>query len=88
MVHAGCVFVAFTRLGRMSGFFFFLVRAMECMCAQTGPRFILSSERVLGGMESDPILTPREQSPLQEAQRRVETAMLHHVGQRVQHTTD
>ena len=26
----------------------FLVRAMECMCAQTRPRFTLSSERVLG----------------------------------------
>ena len=29
-------------------FFFFLVRAMECMCVQTGPRLTLSSERVLG----------------------------------------
>ena len=27
----------------------FLVCAMKCMCAQTRPRFILSSERVLGG---------------------------------------
>ena len=26
----------------------FWVRAMECMCAQTSPRFILSFERVLG----------------------------------------
>ena len=46
---------AFTRLGHecqdlWSG-------EMECMCAQTRPRFILLSERVLG--ESEPTLTPR-----------------------------
>ena len=39
---------------------------MKCMCAQTRPRFILSSKRVLGGMEFEPILTPREKSPLLE----------------------
>ena len=39
---------------------------MKCMCAQTRPRFILSSERVLGGMEFEPMLTPREKSPLPE----------------------
>ena len=39
---------------------------MKCMCAQTRPRFILSSEGVLGGMEFDPMLTPREKSPLPE----------------------
>ena len=37
---------------------------MKCMCAQTRPRFILSSEGVLGGMEFEPMLTPREKSPL------------------------
>ena len=42
----------------------FWVRAMKCMYAQTTPRFILSSEGVLGGMEFEPILTPREKSPL------------------------
>ena len=36
------------------------------MCAQTRPRFILSSERVLGGMEFEPMLTAREKSPLPE----------------------
>ena len=36
------------------------------MCAQTRPRFILSSEGVLGGMEFEPMLTPREKSPLPE----------------------
>ena len=39
---------------------------MKCMCAQTRSRFILSSERVLGGMELEPMLTPREKSPLPE----------------------
>ena len=37
---------------------------MKCMCAQTRPWFILSSERVSGGMEFEPTLTPREKSPL------------------------
>ena len=32
-------------------------------------------------------LTPREKSPLPEAQRSVEPATLHHIGQRAQHTT-
>ena len=44
----------------------FWVRAMKCMCAQTRLRFILSSERVLGGMKFEPMLTPREKSPLPE----------------------
>ena len=39
---------------------------MKCMCAQTRPRFILSSERVFGGMEFEPMLTPRGKSPLPE----------------------
>ena len=42
----------------------FWVRAMKCMHAQTRPRFILSSEGVLGGMEFEPMLTPREKSRL------------------------
>ena len=42
----------------------FWVRAMKCMYAQTRPRFILSSKGVLGGMEFEPMLTPREKSPL------------------------
>ena len=37
---------------------------MKCMYAQTRPRFILSSEGVLGGMEFEPMLTPREKSTL------------------------
>ena len=51
---------------------------MKCMCAQTRPRFILSSERVFGGMEFEPMLTPREKSPLPEnfPQRRIEPATL------------
>ena len=34
------------------------------MYAQTRPRFMLSSEGVLGGMEFEPMLTPREKSSL------------------------
>ena len=44
----------------------FRVRTLECMLAQTGPRFILSSESVCGVIESEPTLTPREKSPLPE----------------------
>ena len=36
---------------------------MECTYAQTKPQSILSSERVLGGMESEPMLTPWEKIP-------------------------
>ena len=44
----------------------FWVRAMKCMCAQTRPRFILSSKTVFWGMEFEPMLTPREKSLLPE----------------------
>ena len=44
----------------------FWVHAMKCMSAQTRP------PKEFGGMESEPLLTPREKSPLPEAQRRVE----------------
>ena len=37
---------------------------MKRMYAQTRPRFILLSEGVFGGMEFEPMLTPREKSPL------------------------
>ena len=39
---------------------------MKCKCAQTRPRFTLSSEGVFGGMEFELMLTPREKSPLPE----------------------
>ena len=42
------------------------VRAMKCLCAQTRPRFILSSERVFREVEFEPMLTPRAKSPLPE----------------------
>ena len=50
-VDAGYVFVAGIHPSRtgVSGSF-----AMECMCAQTRPRFILSSERVLGEWNKKP----------------------------------
>ena len=66
----------------------FWVCAMECMCAQTRPRFILSSDRVLGGMESEPMLSWREKSPLpKHSPQRKEPTALHQAGQRAQHTT-
>ena len=46
----------------------FWVCVMECTCVQTRPWFILSSEIVILGMESEPLLTPREKSPPSEAQ--------------------
>ena len=56
---------AFTRLGRERQD---LLSPCDeiCMCAQTRPRFILSSEGVFGRMEFEPMLTPREKSPLPE----------------------
>ena len=61
---------------------------MECMCAQTRPRFILSSERVLGEWSKNPCNFQLQKSPLPEAQRRCEPATLHHTGQQAQHTTN
>ena len=57
---------------------------------QTRPQFILSSERVLGGMESETMLTPREKSPLprKKSPQRIEPAVLRQAGQRAQHTTN
>ena len=68
---------------------------MECTCAKTRPRFILSFERVSGGwggeggIESEPMLTSREKSPLLEEnspQKRIESTRLRQQGQRAQHT--
>ena len=56
---------------------------MKCMCAQTRPQFILSSERVLGGMEFEPMLSPREKSSLPENFPRG-GLNLRHCGQRAQ----
>ena len=56
----------------------FWVRAMKCMCAQTRPQSILSSERVFWGMEFEAMLTPREKIPCtgKFPQRRIEPATL------------
>ena len=40
-----------------------LVHALECMCAQTRPGLKLPSNRVVGGMESEPMLTPKGKIP-------------------------
>ena len=40
---------------------------MECLCAQTRPRFISTLiQKSFGGMESEPMLIPREKTPLLE----------------------
>ena len=39
-------------------------------------------------MESEPVLTPKEKSPLPEVQRRVEPEVLYHAGQRAQHANN
>ena len=57
----------------------FWVSAMKCMCAQTRPRFILSTESIFWGMELiEPMLTPREKIPStgKFPQRRIEPATL------------
>ena len=59
-----------------------------CACVHTVDLGLYSSERVLAGLESQPMLTPSEKSPPPEAQRRVEHMSLHHAGQQAQHTTD
>ena len=63
---------------------------MECMCAKTRSRFILSSEKSFWGVESGPMLTPREKSPLLEinSPQRMESTTLHPAGQQAQHTTN
>ena len=66
----------------------FYTRGMECICAQTRPWFILSSERVFWRMESEPMLIPRKISPLPEALRRFKLKTLHHAGLQAQHTTN
>ena len=64
---------------------------MECMCAQTRPRFILSSERVLGEWSQNPCYL-QGKNPLywgnNPPQSRIKPMTLHHAGQRAQHTTN
>ena len=60
MVRAGCVFCCRHSPVYVMNVRIFLVRAIKCMCAQTRPRFILSSERVFGRVEFEPMLTSRE----------------------------
>ena len=67
----------------------FLSPLMECMCAQTTPRFILSSERAFREWSQNPCKVQgknplyRKKSP----QMRIEPTTLYHGGQRAHHTT-
>ena len=86
MVHAGCVFVASIHPSRawMTGSFE-SVRWDEC--AHRLDLGLYSHLRVLGGMESQPMFTPREKYPPPVAQRSVDLVTQHHAGRRAQHTT-
>ena len=64
MVRAGCVFVASIHGIHERQDLLSPCDEMHVLYAQTRPRFILSSEGVFGGMEFEPMLTPREKSPL------------------------
>ena len=64
------------------------VHAMECMCEQTRPQIILSLERIFLGNGVEPMLTPREKSPLPEVMRRIEPTALHQAGHLAQNSTD
>ena len=63
----------------------FWVHAMERLCTQTRPRFIVSSESCWR-VESEPMLTPRKKSHLLEAQKRIRPTTPHQAGQRAKHT--
>ena len=54
MVHAGCDFVASIHQSRAWMLGSFWIRAMEYICAQSRPQFILSSERILGEWSLNP----------------------------------
>ena len=63
---------------------------MECVCAQTRPPFILSSERVFGEWSQNPCQLQGKNRLYQKnsPQRSIEPTMLHHAGQWAQHTTN
>ena len=46
---------------------------------------LYSHPKEFHGMESEPMLTPREKSPLPQAQRKIEPATLQHAGQPAKH---
>ena len=68
----------------------FWVCAMDCMCTQTRPQFILSSKGVLGEWSKNPCKL-QGKNPLywkNSLQRRIEPTTLRQAGQRAQHTTN
>ena len=87
MVHAVCVYVAGIHPSRTwtSGF---LGSTRWNACVHRLDLILYFHLKEVQGMESEPMLTPGEKSPLLGAQRRVEPAMLHHPGQWAQHITE
>ena len=69
MVNAGCVFVAAIHQSRTQKSGSFESMRWNACVHRLGLGLLLSSERVFGGMESEPILTPREKSTLPEEDR-------------------
>ena len=57
------------------------------MCTDETLVYILV-RKSYGGMESKPMLAPREIFPLLDAQNRIELMTLQYTGQQAQHTTD
>ena len=87
MVHAGCVIMpVFIRLGHKC-------RDLLSPCDGYGhvhrPALgLYIYPKGFWGVESEPVLTLKENSPLPEAERRVDPATLHYTGQGAQHTTE
>ena len=57
------------------------------VCTDQTPIYTLIGKS-FGGMEQEAMLTPRENYPLSEAQRRFEPATLYHAEQQAQHSID
>ena len=86
MVHAGNVFLAgiHPSITWMSGSF----KSMRWnACVYRLHLSLYFHPKEFLGMESEPMLSATEKSPLPESQRRVKPARLHQAGQPAQHTT-
>ena len=80
---------AFTRLGHECQDLLSPCDGMHVCTDRTSVYSLIRKK--FGGMESEPMLTPREKSPLPEKNyplRRIEPTTLHHAGQRAQHTVN
>ena len=82
----GVFLLAFTHLGHECQDLLSLCKGMH-VCTDYTSIYTLMRKSVF--REQSPIhVNSKGKSPLPEAHRRIEPAMLHHAGQRAQHTTD